>query len=135
MSLRELLTTTDLMFLIAGAYFVILAVLQEASIFTIVPALFCFVAFALGLRKGSIFTGPWRVATSVFALVLFVSQVYANAQNFDLADYISVISFLLNSILFILFLGVFLLCLRELSAKKEAEEEAGSEKQTQTTKT
>ena len=134
MPVRELLTATDFMFLIGGAYFAVLAVLQEASIFTIVPAVFCFVAFAFGLKKGSMFAGPWRVASSVFALVLFISQVFANAQNFHLADYISIISFLVNGILFILFLGVFLLCLREISAGREAEEETEREKQTQTTK-
>jgi hypothetical protein len=132
LSARELISPTNLLFILAGLYFVILAALAESSVYASIGALLCFVAAILSLQKKLFFAGPWRVASAVFVLVLTVSQLMTVSLS-GIATSIVVASGLINGAFFILFLGVLLSVAKEVSKKpkeEEEEEKKGSKKLT-----
>ena len=121
MSVKEIPTFANIMFLVAAIYFVIIAVLGEGSIYSTVGTLICIIAVLFSLRKTIYFVAPWRVASASFASAMFVSQVIANSYAGNFSSYLIATSTLINGILFILFLGVLLVTAKEM--KKETKEE------------
>jgi hypothetical protein len=123
MSFRDVLTVTNIVFLIGGVYFVIVAVLGESTMYAIIPAVLCFIAIALSFQKSFYFTGPWRVATAVSVLILSVGQVVSSLSGGSTSDYYTIATVVLNGVLFILFCGVLLSSAREVTKLEGGEEE------------
>lgn len=128
MSARDLVTFTNLLFIVAGIYFVIVSALGEASTYSLVGTVLCLVAVTLSIRKGIYFVAPWRVATSSFVLSMFVSQIVANSYAGSFSSYLIAASTLINGIFLILFLGVLLLTAKEMTKQKKEEEKPKQEK-------
>ncbi|MCL5068720.1 MAG: hypothetical protein M1368_10270 [Thaumarchaeota archaeon] len=116
MSARDLVTFTNLLFIVAGIYFVIVSALGEASTYSLVGTVLCLVAVTLSIRKGIYFVAPWRVATSSFVL------------SMSFSSYLIAASTLINGIFLILFLGVLLLTAKEMTKQKKEEEKPKQEK-------
>lgn len=121
MSVKEIPTFANIMFLVAAIYFIIISALGEGSSYSTVGTVLCIVAVLFSLRKTLYFAAPWRVASASFVLAMFVSQVIANSYAGNFSSYLIATSTLINGILFILFLGVLLLTAKEM--KKETKEE------------
>ena len=74
-AVKSLFNVTNIAYLVAAVYFIVVAALGEATSYSVVAALLCLVSVALALRKEWFFSVPWRVATSAFVLILFSAQV------------------------------------------------------------
>jgi membrane-bound ClpP family serine protease len=124
LSARELVSPANVLFLIAGLYFIILAALGESSVYVSLGAVVCFIAALLSLKMDLFFAGAWRVASAVFVVILTVAQLVTVGFS-GVASSIVVASGFVNGALFILFVGVLLSVSKEVSkkAKKEEEEE------------
>ncbi|MHB2036949.1 MAG: hypothetical protein ACYCPW_09455 [Nitrososphaerales archaeon] len=122
LSAKDFITGTNVMFLLAGIYFALVAGLGEGSVYSIIGAILCFVAVGLAFNKSMIITGPWRAATAAFSLVMFAAQVIANANSSSLSNLYAVSSILINGAFLILFLGVIFAVTRDIMRKSEAEE-------------
>jgi hypothetical protein len=129
LSAKELISPTNILFVIGGLYFLIVAALAESSVYASLGAFVCFVAALLGLRKELFLAGAWRVASAVFVLVLTISQLVTVALS-GIASSIVIVSGLVNGLIFILFLGVLLSVAKEISKKAEEEEEEEEKKGT-----
>jgi hypothetical protein len=123
MSYKDAITITNLVFIIGGIYFVTVAGLGEATIYSLVPAVLCFIAVAISLREGLYFTGPWKVATSVSVLVLLAGQEFSTLSGPVVFNYYTIGTVILNGALFVLFLGVLLSSAREVTKVEHGEEE------------
>lgn len=110
------------MFILAGLYFVALAVLNESSIYVILASILCFSSAGLAVKKSWFFSIPWRVASAGVVLVLTVSQIISVVISPAVSS-ITVASELLNGALFILFLGVVLSSAKDIMKKAPKEEE------------
>lgn len=125
MSLRSIFSVTNLAFLAGGVYFAAIAASQEATIYTAIVAVLCFVSVLFSLRESFHFSGPWRVASSVAVLVLLAGQEIASFRSGGGTDAYSIGVVLLNGALLVVFLGVLLSSSREVTrqeTKEEAEE-------------
>ncbi len=131
LSSKPYFAITNIVFLIGGIYFAVLAIAGEATIYSLIPAVLCFISFGLSARLDLFFASPWRVATSVFILVLLIAQeIVAASAGFDV---VTASSFLINGVLFIIFLGVALSVIREIAkTKSKEEEEEGLEEEEET---
>jgi len=127
MSFRDQLTVTNIVFVIGGIYFAALGLSGEATIYSILPAILCFVAVALSFREDLYFAGPWRVAAAVSVLVLLAGQEVASFSSSNLTSSYLLITIVLNGVFFVLFLGVLLSCAREVTKLKKQEEEEEEE--------
>jgi hypothetical protein len=134
LSAREFLSVTNIMFVIAGIYFIAVAALGEGSAYSAIGALLCLVAVVLMLWKDLIVTAPWRTASAAFSLVLFLGQLIANATSTSAATVYSIASTIVNGALFVLFLGVLLSTSREMMRKSTSEEEDQKEEKKETKK-
>jgi hypothetical protein len=123
MSRENAISITNIVFLLGGIYFVLVGLLGEATIYSIVPGALCFIAIALSLRDGIYFAGPWRVATCVSVLALLGGQEFSSLNGFSFSNYYTVGTVVLNGALFILFCGLLLSTGREITKKKQEEEE------------
>jgi hypothetical protein len=123
LSARQFLSITNIMFVIAGIYFIVVAGLGEGSAYSAIGALFCFVAVVLMVWKDLMVTAPWRTAAAAFSLVLFLGQLVANATSTSTASAYSITSTVVNGALFVLFLGVLLSASRDMMRKSTSEEE------------
>jgi hypothetical protein len=123
MSYRDVLTITNIVFIIGGVYFVIVSALGEATIYSIVPAILCFISVTLSLREGLYFTGPWRVATAVSVLALLAGQEFSSLNGVIVSNYYTIATVVLNGALFVLFCGVLLSTAREVTKLERREEE------------
>jgi hypothetical protein len=123
MPYRDALSITNIIFIIGGFYFVIVAALGEATIYSLVPAVLCFISVALSLREGLYFTGPWRVATAVSVLVLLAGQELSSLSGTIVSNYYTIATIVLNGALFVIFLGVLMSSGRQVIKLKPAEEE------------
>ncbi len=124
MSLRDVFSVTNIVFIIGGVYFAAVTALGEATIYSLVPAALCFIAFALSLRENLYFAGPWRVATAVSVLVLLAGQEYSSFSSTSISDPYTVATIVLNGTFFVVFFGVLLSSAREITKReKEGEEE------------
>ena len=111
------------MFSLAAVYFVAVASLGEGSVYSAIVGVLSLIAIAFSVRKDFIISGPWRVATAVFCLVMFVAQIEADANSPWFFNAYNISSTLINGIFLILFVGVVLSTLRQILRKPEAKEE------------
>jgi hypothetical protein len=123
MSFRDVASVTNIVFLAGGIYFAAVGATGEATIYSIVPAVLCFVAFGLSFRENLYFAGPWRVATAVSILVLLVGQEISSFSSTSAFDPYTIGTILLNGALFVLFFGVLLSSAREITKQERGEEE------------
>jgi hypothetical protein len=123
------LTITNIVFLIGGFYFAIVAALGEATIYSFVLVALCFVSFLVSFREGLYFAGPWRVATSTAVLVLLAGQEVVSLSSQVSSDSFTALIIVLNGILFVVFIGVLLSTSREVTKQKSSEEEMESEEE------
>lgn len=108
------------MFLLAAVYFIAVAGLGQASVYSVVGAVLCFIAAGLlVVKKDNVITGFWRAATAVFCLVMFVAQVFANALSPAFTGVYLVGSTLINGAFLILFIGVLLSTTQKIVKKSE----------------
>ena len=119
MSYARLLTATNISFIVGGVYFASLVALGETGVFSIVPMLLCVISFALGLRDQWFFSGPWRLATAVFVLVLLAAQEGANAVVVTGVDVFTIGSMAINGVFLLVFVGLALSCLRMMTRHEE----------------
>jgi cytochrome bd-type quinol oxidase subunit 1 len=123
---RGLLTFSNIVFIITGVYFALVAGLQQGPPYAAVGALLCFVAAALAYDLEWFFAGPWRVASVVFCLAVLVTQLGTNFLAVNPSSII-VISTIVNVILFVALLGVLLTSAKEMVSREEEEEEEKEE--------
>lgn len=116
------------MFLLAAIYFLVVAALGEGSTYTIAGTVVCLLAILAGVSNTSV-SGPWRVASASFSLVLFVVQLGANFSSITVFDLTTIASTLINGAFFILFLGVLLTTTRTMLRKSTDEEEEETPKE------
>lgn len=122
MSYRSAFTVTNIVFLIGGVYFALVAVLNEATVYTAFLSVLCFVSFIVSLREGLYFAGPWRVASATAVLVLLAGQEVVSFGAASTADFFTAATIVLNGVLFVVFFGVLLSCAREVTKQKTSEE-------------
>lgn len=123
-----MLTGTNIMFLLAAVYFLVVGMLGEGSIYTIAGTILCLLAVAASVRQ-TLISGPWRVATASFSLVLFVVQLGANMTSKDPYGTATIASTLISGAFFLLFLGVLLSTARAVLRKATEEEETEKPKE------
>ncbi len=63
---KELISIPNIIFIVTGLYFVIVAAIGEGSVYTAIGALLCFVSAGLVLVKDMVISWPWRLATADF---------------------------------------------------------------------
>lgn len=117
-----MLTATNIMFLLAAIYFLAVALVGESTIYAIAGTVLCLLAMIASLWKSPV-SGPWRVATASFALVLFVVQLGADIASKDPYGTATLASTLINGAFFLLFLGVLLSTARDILRKSTGEED------------
>lgn len=125
---NRLLSITNIIILVTGIYFAIVAAAGEGSAYTGIGAILCFVSVGLAFREEWIFSGPWRLATTAFSMVLLLAQSWA---DFTVANVNAAVvaSILINGILFVLMVGAFLRIGRDLTVKEEEEKEEEEEEE------
>jgi hypothetical protein len=123
---RGLLTFSNIVFVITGVYFALVAALQQGPPYAAVGAVLCFVAAALAYELEWFFAGPWRVATVVFCLAVLVTQLGTNFIAVNPSSII-VISSVVNGVLFVALLGVLLTSAKEMVSREDEEEEEEEE--------
>lgn len=116
MSAKGVISVSNIMFIIAGLYFILLAALGESSIYGVIATLFCLVSVAVDFKKDLFFSGPWRVATAIFIIVLTSAQLISLFMT-STASAIAIESILVNGVVFVLFLGVLLATARDITKK------------------
>ncbi|MGI0078084.1 MAG: hypothetical protein ACRECH_00475 [Nitrososphaerales archaeon] len=121
MSFRTIVSSPNIVFLLGGVYFAALAGMRESTIYSVIPATLCFVAFGLGIQSEWFLSSPWRTATAVLVVVLLVVQEAANLSVETTSDYYTLSSTLINGIFLVVFLGVLLSTLKS-SVSREKEE-------------
>lgn len=126
MSTRNVLTVTNIVLLIGGVYFLLLAALGQASIYSVIPAALCFISFVLAYRDDLFFSDPFRISTSVFVLILLIAEEYSAFSAFAF-NAVTVASIIVNGVLFFLFMGCTLSILRHLAKVREEEMEEEEE--------
>ena len=129
MSAKEVISPTNILFLVAGAYFLAIAGLNEGSFYSVVPAILCFVSFAVSFKSDWFFSAPWRVATSVLVLVLLVSQLISDSFVSNFISPSILASIMISGVLFVLFVGVTLAALFTLVRHESEEEKRIEEKE------
>lgn len=131
MSAKELLSFSNIMFIVAAIYFLVVSALGEGSFYSTSGTVLCILAVVLVIRKDMYFTAPWRVATSSFTAAMFVSQVIANSYAGGFSSYLIATSTVVNGILFVLFLGVLLLTAKEMTKQKKEDKPKQEKKSAQ----
>jgi len=129
---RELINIPNIVFLVTGIYFAIVAAAGQASIYVAIAAVFCFIAVGLSFMKDWVFSAPWRLATAAFSIVILLAQLGVDFSVSNASGAV-VVSVLLNGALFVLMLGVLLFIGKDLTAS-EHEEETEEEEETETPK-
>jgi len=119
---KELLSIPNIVFLVTGVYFAIVAGLNEGSPYAAIGAILCFVAVGLSFEKDLFFAWPWRLATAAFSVFVLLAQL---GDDFTVtsASAAAVASGIINGVLFILNLGVLFWTAKDLTTRGEKEEE------------
>ena len=112
MSVKQSLSISSLAFLVGGLYFIAVALLGQASNYSIAIGILCLISFALPFAKIQIISGPWRLASAISALVVFLGQEIISSRGSNALDSFSIITILINGALFVLFLGIVLASLQ-----------------------
>lgn len=126
------MTIPNIVFLVTGIYFIIVAAVGQGSAYVAIGGVLCFIAIGLSFMKDSVFTAPWRIATAAFSIVVLLAQLGADFSVSNASGMV-VISVLVNGALFILMLGVLLFIGRDLTAS-EPEEESEEEEEAEAPK-
>ncbi|MDG6908596.1 MAG: hypothetical protein JRN20_22745 [Nitrososphaerota archaeon] len=121
MSAKTFIGPENVMFLLAGIYFVVVAALGESSIYSTVGSVFCFVAVGLAFKEELVVAGPWRTATAAFSALVFAGQIVANAYSRSFTNVYQLGSTLLNGVFLVLFIGIVLSTSRDMMRKSEQE--------------
>ena len=129
MSAKQIISASNVAFLLAGVYFAALAGLGESTVYAVIATVICFISIALSYRKSWFFSGPWRVASSVFVLVLTVSQLISTSLAVAFSN-VEIGSALINGAIFVVFLGVLLSTSREVAKTTTEREEKEAKKET-----
>jgi lysylphosphatidylglycerol synthetase-like protein (DUF2156 family) len=119
---KELLSIPNIVFLVTGVYFAIVAGLNEGSPYTAIGAVLCFIAVGLSFAKDLFFAAPWRLATTAFSIVVLLAQVAADFTVSN-ASAAVVASVLINGVLFVLDLGVLIWTAKDMTTREAPEEE------------
>jgi hypothetical protein len=128
-SRADFLTFSNIVFIVTGVYFALVAALQQGPPYAAVGAVLCFVAAALAYDLEWFFAGPWRVATVVFCLAVLATQLGSNFLAVNPSGII-VASIIVNGILFVALLGVLLSTAKEMVSREDEEEEVEEERET-----
>ena len=89
---KSLLNATNIAYVLAAVYFIVVTALGEATSYSVVAAVLCILSVPLALKKEWFFSVPWRVATSAFVLILFLAQVMAASSETSSADWFGLFS-------------------------------------------
>jgi MFS superfamily sulfate permease-like transporter len=119
---RELVTVPNIIFIITGVYFALVAGLQQGPPYAAIGAVLCFVAVGLSYEKEWFFSAPWRVAAVVFCTAVLVTQLASNFLAVN-ANGVIVASTIINGVLFLLLLGVLLATAKEMVSREAEEKE------------
>jgi hypothetical protein len=119
---KQLLSIPNIVLLLTGVYFAIVAGLNEGSPYTAIGAILCFIAVGLSFEKELFFAWPWRLATAAFSILVLLVQIAADF-TFVNASASVVASGIINAILFVLDLGVLLWTGKDLTTREREEEE------------
>ncbi|MDA4111724.1 MAG: hypothetical protein OK439_04245 [Thaumarchaeota archaeon] len=119
---KELVKIPNIIFIVTGIYFALVAGLQEGSTYTAVGAVLCFVAAGLAFEKDWFITAPWRVATAVFCIAVLVTQIAVNATAVNTSSVV-VASTIVNGAFFLLVLGVLLSAAKEMITREKPEDQ------------
>ena len=125
---KELISIPNIIFIVTGLYFVVVAAIGEGSVYTVIGALLCFVSAGLVLVKDMVISWPWRLATAAFSIVILIAQLGSDFTVANLSATV-VASVIVNGAFFILMLGVLLSTGRDMTAKEEREEEEEPEEE------
>jgi hypothetical protein len=123
---KQLMSLANIVFIITGLYFAIVAAAGEGSAYTGIGALLCFVSAGLALKEDWLISAPWRLATSAFSIVLLIAQLAADFTVNNVSAIVAV-SVLINGVLFVLMVGIFLRVGRDLTVREGEEEEEEEE--------
>ena len=125
---KDLLNIPNIIFLVTGVYFAIVAADGEGSGYTAVGAILCFVSVGLALEKDWVFSWPWRLATAAFSALVLLVQL---ASDFTVSNASPIIaaSVVINGALFILILGDLLWTAKDLTTREGEEEEEEEEQE------
>jgi uncharacterized membrane protein YciS (DUF1049 family) len=129
---KNILTVTNIVFLIGAVYFLALAALGQSSIYVVAPAILCIISFLLAARDDLFFSSPFRLSTCVSVLILLIAQEYVSLSSFS-GDLFTVGTVLANGIMFFLFLGCTLSVARQITKVKAEEEEERTKDQARPT--
>ena len=123
---RQLLSVPNIVLIVTGIYFALVAGLREGSPYTAVGAILCFISVGLAFEKDLFFAWPFRLATAAFSIVVLLAQL---GSDFTVANPSATIvaSALINGILFILVLGVLIWTGKDLTTREKKEEEEEEE--------
>jgi hypothetical protein len=122
LTIRDLLTGANVVFLLGGLLFLVLPLTGEAPIYVVASAVLCFISLGLGARRDLFFSSPFRLGTCIFALTLLLAQEYSALSSFSSSSII-IASVIINGALFFLFVGCALAVARELLNLESTEEE------------
>ena len=125
---KELISIPNIIFIVTGLYFLVVAAIGEGSIYTVAGALLCFISAGLVLARGMLISWPWRLATAAFSIVILLAQLGADFTVSNPSPTV-VASVIVNGALFILMLGVLLWTGKDMTAKEGEEEEEEEEEQ------
>jgi len=119
---KQLLSIPNIVLLLTGIYFAIVAGLDEGSPYTAIGAILCFIAVGLSFEKELFFASPWRLATAAFSILVLLVQLAADFTVVN-TNATVVASGIINGILFILDLGVLLWTGKDMTMREREEEE------------
>jgi hypothetical protein len=123
---RSIFSVANIVFLVGGVYFAALVALGQSSLYSIVPAILCFISFGLALRSDLFFSAPFRLGTTIFVLVLLVAQEFSAFSSSFINLFITA-TILINGCLFFLYFGCALSVIREIAKVKSEEGEEEEE--------
>ena len=120
---KDLVSIPNIVLIVTGVYFAVVAGLQEGSTYTEIGAIICFIAAGLAFEKDLFITGPWRLGTAAFSIVLFLTQLGSDFTAAKAGPAV-IASAVINGVLFVLVLGVLLWTAKDMTTREEIKEEA-----------
>ncbi len=119
---KQLLSIPNIVLIVTGVYFLIVAGINQGSPYTVIGAILCFIAVGLSFEKDLFFAAPWRLATAAFSMFVLLVQL---ASDFTVVNTNATVvaSGFINGILFILDLGVLIWTGKDMTTREKVEEE------------
>ena len=72
---KQLLSIPNIVLIVTGVYFLIVAGINQGSPYTVIGAILCFIAVGLSFEKDLFFAAPWRLATAAFSMFVLLVQL------------------------------------------------------------